>query len=428
MRTELVTRQYRYQKLGRCLLLFVLVSCFLDPGQIYITEDNPHGYVDIPFYESASTLWKMVILLLVAITFLMCCHSRTTWAFVAPFIAFWVWLLISAAYNGLTVRMMLSFATLLTPVLFAGAFGTLFRFPEDIYLLKRVCLWSIVAAFAYGLSYRIFNIMTAYDAIYGTPLLTYIYFGNKLPLCACSMVAGAITAVELKNDYDRGKMVLLSFLFLIPILSGGRIYLIGGVFAYMWLFHKIFRLYDIERIVILIPTFVLGSLLMWGFYFEKTFGDSTAQISQISTSGRWKAWPEYWEFAMKEPFFGHGPGADFAYRKEYDLNIAGCSHNDYLGLLTYGGWPALLFFLLGIFWLFATILRSCNKERNYSQWYYASLMPIVFFLVVAIASNPLRRLSVMCVILAPVSMAIGYLYRQKVVFKNVSRTTVRHVT
>jgi hypothetical protein len=391
---------------------------------IYITENNPQGYTDVVFYKNVETLWKTLILLFVVTAFLSCCHTKVSWLIIAPFIPFLIWLLISGAYNGITLRMVLSFATLLTAILFASAFGTLFRFPQDIYLLKRTCLWSIALAFAYGLSFRIFDIPRYDPTNAHTLFATYIYTGSGLPLCACSIVAGAITAVELNRDpYNKKKMILLSFLFLIPILSNGRIYMIGSIFAYLWLFLKIFRRNAIKRLAFLIPVFILGSLLMWRFYFEKTFGDSPARISEIKASGRWEAWPEYWELAMKDPFFGHGPGADFAYRQEYDLNIAGCSHNDYLGLLTYGGWPALLLFLLAMFWLFAIVYRSSTEAQKYSDWYFAVLMPLVFFFIAAVASNPLRKLSVMCVLLAPVSLAIGHFYRQKIMFKYISHTT-----
>jgi len=428
MSMEIANKKSQMEKLSRCLLLFVIVSSFFDPGMIYITESNPHGYTDVVFYKNISSLWKMVILLLVATAFLSYCHSKMPWLIVTPFIPFLIWLIVSAAYNGITLRMVLSFATLLTPILFVGAFGTLFRFPQDIYLLKRTCLCSIFIAFIYSFFYRIFISTAYYDVMHGTTPLTYIYFGNRLPLCACSIVAGVITAVELKKDiYNRKKMILLSFLFLIPILSGGRIYLVGGVLAYVWLFLKIFRRNAIKCLAFLIPILILGSLLMWRFYFEKTFGDSSVQISEIRASGRWEAWPEYWEFAMKEPFFGHGPGADFAYRQEYDLEIAGVSHNDYLGLLTYGGWPALLLFLFAMFWWFAIVRHASARDRKYSDLHFASLMPVVFFFIVAIAGNPLRKLSVMCVLLAPVSMAIGHLSRQKVTFKHISQTTGRRL-
>ena len=115
MSIKVVTTKSKTEELARYLLLFVLVSSFFAPGIIYVTDDNPSGYTDVAFYKDVGALRKMVILLFVATAFLLCRQPKIAWAVIAPFIPFWIWLLISAVYNGPSLRMVRSFATLLTP-------------------------------------------------------------------------------------------------------------------------------------------------------------------------------------------------------------------------------------------------------------------------------------------------------------------------
>jgi O-antigen ligase len=143
---------------------------------------------------------------------------------------------------------------------------------------------------------------------------------------------------------------------------------------------------------------VLGIALVSTTAFqERFFHGGSGGISDIlagdlemfDSSGRFDAWPQLLDEALKRPWFGHGVGSVHVYLPSVWEDIAH-PHNDYLRLLYEQGFIGLGLFLWAVLWQLWTLKREVRRTTGVVQQAFgAAWLGLLVFLMIAATDNPI---------------------------------------
>jgi len=153
----------------------------------------------------------------------------------------------------------------------------------------------------------------------------------------------------------------------------------------------------------LLAATVLGACGLAVFYSptfqQRTFFEGSGSLTDlieglvtgkgVDTTGRAEAWPLIYEEAWKEPVLGHGVGsASLFVPQVWDLMAH--PHNDYLRIgFEFGLVGLALFAFVIVSQLIDLVKRVKETDGAIQQAFAASMLGIVFFLIVAMTDNPL---------------------------------------
>jgi hypothetical protein len=109
----------------------------------------------------------------------------------------------------------------------------------------------------------------------------------------------------------------------------------------------------------------------------------------VDTSGRQEAWPLIYDEALKQPVFGHGVGTSKAFVYSIWTPVTH-PHNDYLRIFFELGLVGLALFVITVLvQLYDLACMVKITDGAIQQAFSASILGILFFLIVAATDNPL---------------------------------------
>ena len=183
-----------------------------------------------------------------------------------------------------------------------------------------------------------------------------------------------------------GWLVCLAY----PLVSGGRS--TTAVIALLPLLNP--RIRGIRwRLFMFLGCAVMGlGLFYTPVIQERFFYHGSGTLSDVLEGrflafGRFEAWPQNLDEALKHPVFGQGTGSTYHFVPLVWTNITLC-HNDYLRIFFEQGAVGLTYFLALQGWLFFRLLREVRRTEGIVQQAFAAAMLGQFcFLGLALTDN-----------------------------------------
>jgi len=394
-------------RLARLALLAILAtSSFHVGGLVLISDEDPTGtetLAGLSPWESPNTLWKMAQLCVIVVVIFETYHAGTLAFILTPFLPCMAWLCLSAVANGPSMRMAASLASLLMPILFACACAQTFRSLHDLRAIQRGCLMALPVGWVVCAVFRV---------IRGGPIVPFtITLGLPMTLgsSAAIMTASSVAMLHYALSRDRRQILALSLLLFLLLLPTNRIAVLGAVIAVIFLLVSLLGRNAGEVVLRLLPILFIAAILNGGRLVTKTFEgrEQRSTVLGIQMSGRDVVWPLYWEYAMREPVLGHGPGADSSFARDEGFGEIGAAHNDYLALLIYAGYPALVLYVGAFIVLLLRLYRVQRRSRSHRMAFVTAVAPLLFMAIAATTDHPIRNPHVMMPLVAPLAVVAG---------------------
>ena len=374
-------------------MLLAVCMIFWEPGFLYLSEKNVEGEIGADNLFNVVAIHKLIILAIACLALIGCRPYRRLVRSISSFLPFIAWMCLITVIKGPDLAKVKSLLSVLAPILFGAACGFHFDLVEGFTHIRKAVVGGLIVGLMYGLAANmLFPIYDRTECLLDRGVLKYLFVYNTLAMSALSIMCVSLMCC---NDSTlrrtRHKLVVLGAL-VVPILTVGRLYVFAEVVACTFLLSYVATGLQRRMIVRLaLPCAVVIGALTFSMYYMKTFGDSGVGGGAFETGGRIeRTWPEYLEYARQDLLLGHGPGMDVQYKLTSGLHIAGCCHCDYLALTIYGGIPALLLYIYGVGVWIRDALRLVRRQPETRAMVYASMVPVLFFGICAIAANPLR--------------------------------------
>lgn len=152
-----------------------------------------------------------------------------------------------------------------------------------------------------------------------------------------------------------------------------------------------------------------------------TVGDNAVQVGSVglNTSGRTKIWEVVAEAAIKDPWFGHGPGfsAALVYR---DFPGVGQPHNDYLRIFADFGVVGLILFWVPLIVLLIRLFVRAVRTDETRAW--SAFLVLLAIALVSVTDN----IIVYQFVLIPAGVIIGMALRPRLQSLDDSQSTPAH--